>query len=517
MRSEHTSFFECKYPEILDIFLATDYFGDETPTCSCIRKKGVYSREWDYEYNEYYSRTIGGIFTALAMFEDTLRDPHDSSLPDALKQKIESMTESEKSVISEILDQFPLKEISNSLSRVSIRLQQGSETTYIGFVDLSPFGVSEVFIAPPLWMKPPYYYLTCERTYSPDTTLRIKESSAELVHCVPFIKVQSQVAVCAQYAVRMALMILSQKPPTVPEIVFEASKNALKGGLDRDQADGWYPDEIRQAIEDKGYGVHELSRSNYICSCGNTLSTIRCDVCGVEYVLNPRLKSPGLENIYAYVESGIPVILGIKDTKWLPWWPKDDGEAHAIVAIGHTISEDNRIDGLIIHDESTYPYQVLPENLDNGMTIEEIVDSAIIPVPREVTVEYSVAKGIFEETVGKLQEYGILNDIIYRPLLVDAHHAKRMLGEDVRRAGIMDCAIPDKVKEDFLYAYMDRYVWLFELRYGTDTDPYRYAGDIVIGTKNPVLLGMNIPETERYAFKEDEFAGELVFDDYSDD
>ena len=151
------------------------------------------------------------------------------------------------------------------------------------------------------------------------------------------------------------------------------------------------------------------------------------------------------------------------------------------------------------------------------MAIEEIVDSAIIPVPREVAVEYPVAKGIFEETVGKLQEYGILNNIIYRPLLVDAHHAKRMLGEAVRRAGIMDCNIPENVRKDFLYAYMDRYVWMFELRYDTDTERYRYAGDILIGTKFPALLGMNVPEAETYAFKENEFDDELTFSNYSDE
>jgi len=89
--SEHTSFSECKYPQIYEIFFSTDYFGDETVICSCIRKECVYSREWDYEYNEYYSRTIGGIFTALAMFENTIRDPQDSSLSDELKQKIGSV------------------------------------------------------------------------------------------------------------------------------------------------------------------------------------------------------------------------------------------------------------------------------------------------------------------------------------------------------------------------------------------------------------------------------------------
>ncbi|MDD3622715.1 MAG: hypothetical protein PHQ81_09950 [Methanofollis sp.] len=341
MRSEHSSFSKCKYPEIFKILYHTNYFGEKDGPCSCILKKCVYSREWDYEYNEYYSRTLRGIYTALGMLEGIVENPEEKNLPDEIIQKIVLMEDSGKKTIKEITDHFPLKEISNYISRISLYTKEGREPIYLGFIDLSPFGVSEVYIRPPSWMTSPHYYLPCERTFFPDTSLRLKENSAETVSCVPFIKVQAEVAVCAQYAVRMALMILSQRPPTVPEIVFEASKTALKGGIDRQQEDGWYDDEIKQAIEDKGYGVHELGH----CEC------IRCKECGAEFSLNPRLKSPDLENIYEYVESGIPVILGINDTSDLPWWPDEtQGDAHAIVAIGHTISDDNGIDGLIVHD-----------------------------------------------------------------------------------------------------------------------------------------------------------------------
>ncbi|QYZ78939.1 hypothetical protein E2N92_05620 [Methanofollis formosanus] len=508
MRSEHSSFSGCRYPEIFEILHHTDYFGEEDGPCSCILKKCVYSREWDYEYNEYYSRTLFGIDAALGILKGIVENPEERNFSEEIKRNLASMKDSERERIKGIIDHFPLKEISNHISRISLYTKEGREPRYLGFVDLSPFGVSEVYIRPPLWMTSPHYYLPCERIFFPDTALRLKENSAEMVSCVPFIKVQAEVAVCAQYAVRMALMILSQRPPTVPEIVFEASKTALKGGLDRHQEDGWYDDEIKQAIEDKGYGVHELGHCEYI----------RCEECGAEFNLNPRLKSPDLENIYAYVESGIPVILGIKDTSYLPWWPDEtEGEAHAIVAIGHTISDDNRIDGLIVHDESTYPYQVLYEVLDNGTQIEDMIDSAIIPVPREVVVEYPVAKGIFNEIIGHLQENGILRDILYRPILVDAHHAKRMLGEEGKRAGIMDCTIPVDVRDAFLSAYMGRYVWLFELRYDTGDEHYEYTGDILIGTKDPVCMGMHVPEAGIYAYYEDERAEGLTFNEYSDD
>ncbi|MDD3622714.1 MAG: hypothetical protein PHQ81_09945 [Methanofollis sp.] len=160
---------------------------------------------------------------------------------------------------------------------------------------------------------------------------------------------------------------------------------------------------------------------------------------------------------------------------------------------------------------------MLYEVLDNGTRIEDGIDSAIIPVPREVVVEYPVAKGIFNEIMEHLQENGILHDILYRPILVDAHHAKKMLGEDGKRVGIMDCTIPVEVGDAFLSAYLGRYVWMFELRYNSGDKHYEYAGDILIGTKDPVCMGMHVPEVGIYACYEDEQAEGLTFGSYSDE
>lgn len=85
MRFEHTSVYECRYPEIFEILLKTDYFGEEEVVCACVRKKCVYSREWDYEYNEYYSRTLIGFGAALQMLKGIVENPEEKNIPDDLK------------------------------------------------------------------------------------------------------------------------------------------------------------------------------------------------------------------------------------------------------------------------------------------------------------------------------------------------------------------------------------------------------------------------------------------------
>lgn len=504
MRSEHTTFHDCRYPEIKSTFLATNYFGsNEGIICRCVRKECVYSREWDYDFHEYHNRTLNGINIAIDICIRALQNPDHCPIGEELASAIKEISADDKNTLIQVLQTVPRRSFPDSIQRISIYIddkQSEISNQYIGYFDLSPIGVSEIYLSPPLWMTPPKYFLTCQKTYFPDTTLRCTENGTETVTCVPYIKVNTEVGVCAQHAVRMALMTLSQKPPTVPEIVFEAQKTVLRGGVNRDQADGWYPDEIRLLIEDHGYGVHQLS--SYICNnCGAVLSTIKCQSCGEEFILSPQSKRPSLENIYAYVESGIPVILGVNNVRWLPWWPDRDGEAHAILAIGHTISEDNRIDGLIVHDESTYPYQVLPEMNSRGKSIDEIIDSVVIPVPREVTIEYPVVKEMLTLLLSGVFEDEDLEKIRYRPLLLDSHHAKKLLGEEHLRAGVLWVAIPEEAKNAFLSAYLDRYVWLFELREETDDGNCEYLGDFVFSSSEPGLLCVNVVDGF-YAYKE---------------
>jgi len=390
------------------------------------------------------------------------------------------LPQNEKEKIFQLIGQLDDVDIENSLSRLSISIN-GQK---LGYVDLTPFQqVCDAFLKPPHWMRPPTYYITCAKPYIPETTLRYNKGETDEINCVPYIKVNPTIGVCAQYAMRMALVIMSPKAPTVPELISEAMNTALSGGVERESSIGWHPDEIHHFFEISGYGVFRYSRSQLRCdNCGHLVSDIRV--------------VPSVENIYAYVESGLPVIIGVKNTKYLPWWGDGD-EAHALVAVGHTLDSNGRVDGIIVHDESMYPYQVLKEPLMNGKALEEVIFEAIAPVPREVTVEYQVARSL------ATQFFDLDEDDVIRPILTDSNQIKKWLGEGIRRHHLERYDLPSHVKEDFLSAYMDRYVRLFEIGKENGADKREYIGDVIVGAINPTILGFVKQKQGIYGFRDE--------------
>ena len=465
MRKHHTSLSECDYPGICTLLSGAGYFrGFSEYSCHCVRKNSVYSREWDREYRGYFSHECEGIHIGGSMLKVALDR---ASIPQDEKEKV-----------VRIIEQLEDISIDNSISRLSISINNDR----LGYVDLTPFmQVCDAFLKPPHWMRPPTYYVTCAKPYIPETTLRYKRGEIDEINCAPYIKVNSVIGVCAQYAMRMALMILSPKAPTVPELISEAINTALSGGVEREPDIGWHPDEIHHFFEIRGYGVFRYSRSQ-----------LRFDNWG--HLVSDMRMVPGIENIYAYVESGLPVIIGVRNTKYLPWWGDGD-EAHALVAIGHTLDGNGRVDGIIVHDESTYPYQILKEPLAGGKTLEDVIFEVIAPVPREVMVEYQVARSL------ATQFFDLDEEDIIRPVLIDSNQIKKWLGEGTRRRHLEAYDLPAVVKEDFLSAYMDRYVWLFEMRKERG-DKREYVGDVIVGAINPSILGFVMPEQRIYGFRD---------------
>ena len=457
------------HPSIKDLFIGSGYFRDlDKFSCCCSGKSSIYSREWDFEYREYFKHFIDGIKIGWGL----------------VVQHVDKSDEiSEKDKIKQLIGNIKLVEMGPSIHRVSIFIDKH----LIGYVDLNPFGrICDAYLIPPHWMSSPNYYVTCSRPYIPETNLRYQSGETDEIVCVPFISVNPDVGVCAQYAVRMALSILSPKPPTVPEVVSEAVKTTLQGGVDRKSQSGWNAEEIHHFLEFNHYGVFRYNKTE----------PLQCEKCG--NIMSDLKMAPSIENIYAYVESGLPVILGIKTTKYLNWWPEDNPEdvAHAIVAIGHTLGESGSVKGLIVHDESKYPYQILEEPLREGKKIEDIIIDAIAPVPREVTVEYQVAKKL-------ATEFGDLGkDNIIRPILTDANQTKKWLAEGTPRSHLIRCELPSEIRNNLLEAYFDRYVWIFELRKEIGEGNRQYIGDIIVSATSPRILAAILPESDIYAYRD---------------
>lgn len=493
----------CINPYIKEILTKTNYYEENYRfACACSTREPVYSYEWDAEYREHFRLITEGANIDRAIIESLLDPKNLKHLPLGLKEDAERIDKREKEKLIKLIKKVIIS-VPPFVTRVSLyKKQDKNGTNYRGFIDLRPMpigNVCEAFIKPPPWMKSPKYYITCERQYVPQYTLRPRALEVEVVDCVPYVGAMGDIGVCAQYSARLVLMTLSPKSPSVPELVFKSVRTYMS--QERPQREGWNPIEIMQILENEGYTCFRYNRA--ICeNCGKPIRTVKCSECNKKLLLNRTYMEPTLENIYAYVESGIPVLIGIEKAKYLPWW--DDGdEKHALVAIGHTLSQDGELDGLIVHDVSKYPYQVLDEK-PGGKPLEEIIVEAIAPVPREVTIQYQTARAQLQKLI---QDGGISLDLSldYRPVLVEANQIKRWLGEGSPREHFKSYKIPPKVQKDFSRCYLDRYIWLFELKRELGDGTRSYEGDILFSATRSALLGWNNPNTNEYAFRNNRF------------
>jgi len=493
VRNSHTNPNECSYDYIRDFLINSNYIGNDFKdfSCQCYKRTPVYISEWDSEYREYFDKFTGGIRGATQIIDSILNLKDTSDLPEPLKEKIEEIPQSHRTKLAEVARTLGNIKMPPFVDRIALTINGD----YKGYVDIAPTGgISEVIIKPPLWMHPPKYYLTCERNYNPVTHL-LRPDKSEEIKCVPYVKVQEQIGVCAQYAVRLALMIMSPEAPTVPELNFGASRTSLSGGIERLENEGWNAEEITHIIENEGYGTTRFSR-HFCEECQKPLRKVKCSECEKELLLSPVALEPTIENIYAYIESGIPVLIGVKDVSSLPWW-KDvsENEAHALVAIGHTISKEGHVDGLIVHDESTYPYQVLPESLGGEEPFNKAIMEAIVPLHREITIDYPTAREL-------ALEFADLEDgQEYRPLLVEADHINRWLGTGLKREHFHEYSLDEKVLKSFSNAFLDRYVWLFEIKRELGNNKRRYEGDVIISATRPEVLGFNFPLQKVLGFR----------------
>jgi hypothetical protein len=119
-----------------------------------------------------------------------------------------------------------------------------------------------------------------------------------------------------------------------------------------------------------------------------------------------------LMELYAYVESGLPVIIGT-DVADIPWWDTDHHGYHSIVAIGHTM-KGNRVDGFIFHDESQYPYLVMNNqkllrawHVPGPSDPRDCVREMLVAVPPQVTLPFHEVYHEFEEITNALRERGL--------------------------------------------------------------------------------------------------------------
>ncbi|MCS4541696.1 MAG: hypothetical protein HY929_05170 [Euryarchaeota archaeon] len=227
--------------------------------------------------------------------------------------------------------------------------------------------ISETYLKPPNQMNEGNYnYITCLNTY---------DAYGQKVKCVPFIMPNPDFGMCAQASVWICLKILEGKSrgavpsKTIPEI------QHLATGYHFSDARGLLFSHIRRLIK-----MNNCNSFYY----NNKLMDLSDD----EMV----------NIIYAYVESGLPVIIGI-DVSRVKWWDNHPTGYHSVVLIGHTIDGDTgKVNGFILHDESKYPYlTITSDELLNAWghkkdsTNSQVIREAVVGVPPVVQVGYENA------------------------------------------------------------------------------------------------------------------------------
>lgn len=223
------------------------------------------------------------------------------------------------------------------------RLHLYDSDTFFGIVNVRPINpkdpedhrrrhseVSEAYLQePPHMTKDKHFYIKC-KNQSNEYGLSIP--------CVPFIMPNPYFGMCAQAAVWISLKILEAlsdgavKSQSIPHIQLSASGHYFSDA--------------------KGLIFPNIARLFRMSNCEAFLYN--------SWKIG--FTDDEMKNIiYAYVESGLPVIIGI-DVSKVSWWDGHPPGYHSIVLIGHTIDEKTgKIDGFIAHDESRFPYVVLGE------------------------------------------------------------------------------------------------------------------------------------------------------------
>ena len=264
-----------------------------------------------------------------------------------------------------------------------------NKANYLGYCTLRPLKnrkVSDAFISKKIFLEEnsKFVYLVCEMTKS----ITINEVIFE-IHGFPYMQQDSRIAACAQTSLRLVSQYLNSKNnesriltgPEITDLTKASHSDSMEQPSRRIPTLGLNTDQMRIVLEKLG-----------------------CN----PLIYNYALKKPEdllLERpeqvIYRYLESSLPVIIGINLAS---------NAKHTILAIGHTFNPDywwhhvseayyglprtgirssskdslyhcsvSLIQNFIIQDDNLGPYYFIDSNL-----LKDIVSCIIIPLPEKV-------------------------------------------------------------------------------------------------------------------------------------
>ncbi|MFH0897653.1 MAG: hypothetical protein V1850_06380 [Candidatus Bathyarchaeota archaeon] len=274
-------------------------------------------------------------------------------------------------------------------------------TGKVGYVDIRPITdgseVSEAYLNPPDNISTSNsVYPKCVDSYN---------EFGESIRCTPYIMPDTIFGMCIHASVWICLKILERKKMIAQSLTIPEIQELVAGNPYTDKQ-----------------GLLFVQTARLLRMCRTQAFYIISSEAGLN-------DEQMLTELYAYVESGLPVILGV-DTAMLPWWIPGNHGYHSIVAIGHTMSN-NEIDGFIFHDESRLPYQVLKKtDLINAWNIpyegenQNYERELLVAVPPEVVLPFFLVFQEFRQFISSLRNRNVfsetLNDLSIQPILMVA-------------------------------------------------------------------------------------------------
>jgi hypothetical protein len=214
----------------------------------------------------------------------------------------------------------------------------------------------------------------------------------------------------------------------------------------------------------------------------------------------PNYPLPPHEVINRYLDSGIPVILGLRGEK--------DGPGHAVVAVGRdlkpagSIESQNRptwaelTQNFLVHDDQLGSHCALPvreadRHADYAWTVENDVTYAIVPLPDKVFMTADVAEKIARENLenivadraryverARAGEHSAKFDANIDKLDADFYGAEAdglvartylTYGWKYKRRALRN-RFPDQFKTELLTKQFPRYVWVTEFSLPSEAD-----------------------------------------------
>lgn len=329
------------------------------------------------------------------------------------------------------------------------------DDNYLGFVTIRPVRSSPV-AATILRSLPDQHFLLSRDKF--DVHLAGKRFS---VSGTPFMQQDNAVGACAQASIWMALRTMRKKEGNSafdPAQITGAATRFLVRGRTLPNREGLGADQMIEAIRFAGYSPHIMQ---FI-----TESMLE----GVELYHAKR-------KIYTYVESEIPVVLGVFPSPIT---------GHAIVLIGHNWDENNYplhfldLNGLkiyhasewvtnfIAHNDNTGPYITLSETGTENYRLEQ-VRFAIPLLPSDVfmsgeeaeEVALSLLRNIFktdnqETSPGAIHPQIKFKDgLVYRTYLVERHKFREWVTKNTD--------IHAEVKKYYRLKTLPKRIWVTEI------------------------------------------------------